>query len=375
MRACTFPCAGVTRGWPPVGTDKNSGADPRTHSDGGFYCEVTGFEGFEQEILRLRNANREHPETLEYLRWRYQVLPDAPPTRVFWLLTPDGERIGMGSAVFRPYWLERARTQIAVLGDISLDVPWRGRGLGLRLMRFMTGWLDEHFPGRAAFVIPTEAAQRSLTAAGWVTLGELVPHVYLLDTTRYVRALVRSGWLAAHIARPLRGIARLLARRHVPRGGVLRVTDNLEQSLLEFAAATPTAGGAVHDIGPETLRWRYAQHPHTRFSFATFSRAGQVRGLLVFAEDTLDQSYSIYDFAALSTADLRAMLALCILRGLAKPECNALRIQLGEHHPDAACFRGVGFIARHADTVFQVHSSDGTAERLVWHVTPGDKDT
>ena len=49
----------------------------------GFSCTVTGFGGFVQEILGLRNANREHPETLEYLSWRFQSSQDVPPVRVF----------------------------------------------------------------------------------------------------------------------------------------------------------------------------------------------------------------------------------------------------------------------------------------------------
>jgi GNAT superfamily N-acetyltransferase len=341
----------------------------------GFSCTVTGFEGFEQEILRLRNANRDHPETLDYLNWRYQSSPDAPPPRVFWLSAPDGERIGMGSAVFRPYWIEGVRVQIAVLGDISLGRQWRGRGLGLRLIRFMTAWLDEQFPHQPAFVIPTEPARRTLLKAGWVSRGTLVPHVYVLDGTHYVRMLFGSNWLASRIALPMRWVARSLAQLQVPRDGTLRLTKVLDDPLLEFARRLPASKGAVRDMGPESLRWRYAQHPHTRFSFGTFSRAGQLRGWLVFEDASLEQSCSIYDAAATSRADLRAMLALFILRGLNTMGLASLRIVFNEDHPWKSCLRGLGFIARRADTVFQVHSSDGTGEALAWCVTQGDKDT
>ena len=340
-----------------------------------FSCTATGFEGFEQEIPRLRNANRDHPETIEYLNWRYQSSPNAPRPRVFWLSSADGARIGMGSAVFRPYWIKGARVHTAVLGDISLDARWRGRGLGERLMRFMTAYLDEHFPGQPGIVIPTELARRALANAGWATLGTLVPHVYVLDGSRYVRALVRSEWLASRIAIPLRTLARALASVYVPRDGTLRLTEVLDPPLLEFARGLPAAEGAAHDLGPESLRWRYAQHPNTRFSFGAFSRAGKLRGLLVFEEATLDQTCSIYDIVARTPADLRAMLALFILRSLATPGLTSLRIHVNERHPGRACLRGLGFIARHPDNVFQVHSSDGTAEALGWCVTQGDKDT
>jgi len=340
-----------------------------------FSCTVTDFEGFEQEVLRLRNANRDHPETLEYLSWRYQSSQDAPPPRVFWLSSPEGERIGMGSAVFRPYWIAGVRAQIAVLGDISLDTTWRGRGLGLRLMRYMTTWLDEHFPNQPAFVIPTEPARRALLKAGWVTLGSLVPHVYVLDATHYATTLVRSEWLASRIAMPFRSVARSLARLHVPRDGTLRLTEEFDAPLLEFTRSLSAARGAVRDLGPESLLWRYAQHPHTRFRFAVFARACRLRGLLVYEDASLEQSRVIYDVVASSAADVRAMLALFILRGLDTPGLTSLRITMNARHPWVACLRVLGFIGRHPDTVFQVHSTDGVAESLTWSVTQGDKDT
>jgi len=344
-------------------------------ADDGFSWEVTGSAGLEQEILRLRNANRDHAETAEYLSWRYRSSPDAPAARVFWLLSPDGQRIGMASAVFRPYWIRGSRVLTAVIGDISLDARWRGRGLGERLLRFMTTHLDEHFPEQPAFVIPTEAARRALANIGWVTPGALVPHVYVFDATRYVRALVHSDWLAARIARQLRRLARLLARLHVPSDGTLQLQDTLEEPLLQFACRLAAPEGAVHDLGPESLRWRYAQHPRTRFSFGTFSRAGELRGFLIFEETTLERTCSIYDLVATTPADMRAMLALFILRGLATPDLTTLRMLLGESHPGRACLRRLGFIARAAEAVFQVHSRHGIAEGLTWCVTQGDKDT
>src|SRR5438874_1914163 len=230
--------------------------------DGGeFSCEVTGFHGYEQEILSLRNANRDEPETLAYLDWRYRRSADSPEPQVFWLLTPERQRIGMASVVFRPYWSNNTRVQTAVVGDISLDTRWRGRGLGQALLRFMTEYLDVHFPQQPAFVIPTEAARRALSKVGWVTSGTLV------------------------------------------------------------------------------------------------------------------QTWSIYDLAARTPAHLRAMLTLFVQRALAAPDLVTLRVTLDQRHPCRTHLRTLGFIARRHDAVFQVHSHSGTAERLAWCVTQGDKDT
>jgi GNAT superfamily N-acetyltransferase len=351
------------------------GVRVRVYDRGEFCCEVTGFRGYEEEILRLRNANRESPETLEYLDWRYRRSSDSPEPQVFWLLTSQRRRIGMASVVFRPYWINNVRVQTGVVGDISLDSAWRGRGLGQVLLRFMTEYLDEHFPQLPAFVIPTAAARGAFTNVGWVTSGALIPHVYVLDVTRYVRALVRSGWLATYIARGVRTLARIVTRLRAPRDGLLHLKSTPDEPLLEFARRLPPPGGAVRYLGPEALNWRYAQHPHTRFTFARFTSFDETRGLLVFEDSTLERTWSIYDVAAKTPADLRAMLTLFVERALSVPDLVALRVTLSERHPCRTHLRRLGFIARRPDAVFQVHARCSASERLAWFVTHGDKDT
>jgi GNAT superfamily N-acetyltransferase len=342
-----------------------------------FSCEVSGIAGHESEVLRLRNENRDRPETLEYLAWRYQHLPDAPQPLVFWLVsTADGRRIGMAAALFRPYWIDGKRVQVAVVGDISLAAPWRGRGLGQVLLRFMTEHLERHFPEQPAFVIPTEAARRALAACGWVQAGSLIPYVFVLDPTHYVRPFLRSERLAQLAARPLRALARAAARLRGPRdGSLLRIHDSPDEAVREFAARLPPAGGAVHDLGPESLGWRYARHPRTHFQYATLARAGETRGLLIFANSTVERSIWIYDLSAPTRAEMTALLSLFLQHALSMPDAANVRVTLAAQHPCRAQLRWLGFIARPPDAVFQVHSRSGLAERVSWLVTPGDKDT
>jgi len=173
----------------------------------------------------------------------------------------------------------------------------------------------------------------------------------------------------------MRALARIVTRLRTPRDGSLHLKDTLDESLLEFARRLPPPDDAVHDLGPESLNWRYAQHPHTRFIFARFARSDETRGLLVFEDSTLEHTWSIYDLAAKTPADLRAMLTLFVQHALSEPDLVALRMTVDERHPCRTHLRRLGFIARRPDAVFQVHSRSGMAERLVWCVTQGDKDT
>lgn len=339
-----------------------------------FSCEVTGFADLESEILRLRNANRERHETLEYLEWRYRSTADAPEPIVFWLRRAGGERIGMASVIFRPYVINQLRVMTAVVGDISLDLRWRRRGLGRRLLQYMTEHLDTHYPQQPAFVIPTEAARRVLTSLGWVTRGRLVPYVYVLDAERYLRTLLPGESLARHVAGWLATAIRTVARWRAPLDGALFFNDARDSSTFDLACALPGHEGAGREVSPASLKWRYAEHPHARFACGRFYRGGELRGFVILEDDALSRSCSIYDLASKTTVDARDILALCILRGLSSG-LSSLRMILDERHPLRACLRGLGFIARRTDSVFQVHSRTGVAESSEWFVTQGDKDT
>ena len=103
----------------------------------------------------------------------------------------------MAAAIFRPYHLDGVRTPVAVIGDISVDARYRGRGLGQMLLRYMTDFLDAHFPAGLALVIPTDSARRALARVGWSTAGELASNVYVLDAAPYLQRILRFRPLAS----------------------------------------------------------------------------------------------------------------------------------------------------------------------------------
>ncbi len=337
-------------------------------------CTVTAFAGSESQILRLRNANRERPETLEYLRWRYESLPDCPKSCVFWLWS-GAECIGMASAIFRPYYLDGRREPVAVIGDISLDARWRGRGLGRTLLRFMTTHLEQHYPDHAALVIPTESARRALEACGWRMAGTLSPLVYVLDPATYLQPLVRSAALARALGASIRSCVKGWVSRYAPRRGSLHLSDSLPGLPDAHAGQKAPPGIAIRDRSAWLLEWRYARHPHTRFTFASLQDGGAVKALLVFEDCTLDGSCTIYDLLSETAEDLRGLVALFILHALRSGRFTTLRAALDAHHPASSCLRRLGFVGRPDDAVFQVHSASGVAEGLQWRISQGDKDT
>ena len=70
--------------------------------------------------------------------------------------------------------------------------------------------------------------------------------------------------------------------------------------------------------------------------------------------------------------DLRAMLALFVLRSLATPGLVTLRVLLDERHPGRAQLRRLGFIARARMRCSRCGMV--SAPQAAWHITQGDKD-
>jgi GNAT superfamily N-acetyltransferase len=336
-------------------------------------CTATAFQGFEAEILRLRNSNREHGETLDYLKWRYQSTAGAPDPRVYWLLDAAERPIGMASAIFRPYSINATAGYVAVIGDISIDKEWRGRGLGRTLLQFMTTELDREHAGHPGLVIPTETARRTLARVGWATAGSLAPLIYVLEPSPYLQPFVRSERVARGLARAVQSGTRFLARAFASREGSLAIADS-PRTTRAFLLGQQTPPGVVQRIlSPETLEWRYTQHPRAKFQFVTYVRSGSTNGLLVFEE--LERSCTIYDLVACSARDLRDMLAHFILDILSRSRVISVRLLLDDRHPARDCLRVLGFVPRPAEAAFQVHWLAGDAQSLQWRISQGDKDT
>lgn len=337
-------------------------------------CLVTDYAGNEQEVLRLRNANRDKPETKEYVDWRYQKALGAPAPKVFWLLSVSGERVGMASLIFRPYTCNGKPIHVAVLGDISVVQSLRGRGLGQRLLRFTTDYLNQHCTDNHGFVIPTEAARRSLAAVGWTAGGDLIPHVLAIDPTPQLRPMLRSAWLTHRAGNIYRRFVRLLWRRHLVEGATLQFVSDPDESLGELWKSSPKDGRVMRDLGVQSLIWRYSTHPHTNFTFAKLMLGGELRAYMVLTVDEQSRACSIYDLLAKSTADLCCLLALYAIGAMERRDVSTLRISVDGKHPYRRSIRQLGFVSRSPGAPFQCHPHGAMAARTPWTITSGDKD-
>lgn len=345
-------------------------------ASGGYKLMLTSYTGHEDQILRLRNANRGTVQSREYLDWRYHSLPGLPAPRIAWLLSGSGEAVGMAAAIFRSFWIDGVVSNVAVVGDISLDQRLRGQGLGQTLLAGLTRELEQGAAGGRALVIPNDAARRSLDGLGWRRAGQLVPHVCPVDPAMSLTRRGRNAALAAALGAPLRGALSLAARIHARKGVAIRLTDNFDESFDHLWARLPKSGLILSDRASATLTWRYHDHPTRRFKVARFMRDAELRGYVVFEIAQPESEWSIQDIVVAEPRDLACMLALLILHSLDGGGVSAIRLSLSDDHPYSRRLWRLGFVPRAPQGAFQVLEATppGTRFKGSWCLTQGDKD-
>jgi GNAT superfamily N-acetyltransferase len=335
-----------------------------------FSCVVTGYRGHEEDLLRLRNSNRDTAVTREYMDWRYAQDSDAPAPKLVWLIAPDGQRVGVAAAVYRSYWRDGVHQHVAVLGDISLDPMWRGRGLGQLLLKKMTEALAAE--GHVALVLPTEAARKSLNAIGWSTLGELIPRVLLTDVTGRLRRVVRSEWLAARLGLLFKAVTKARLKRQVDPGCRLELSRQFDASFDDLWREFPRKTRVLRDLAAHTLEWRYARHPSTTFEVARLMRGDRLVAYLVFNLAPHYATCFVYDLIASTDADARCLLALFATHCMALEKQDVIRIVLDDKHPHVPALRALGFMRREQRVPLQVYPATASAD--AWSLSLGDKD-
>lgn len=342
-----------------------------------FAFSVTGYRGFEDEILRLRNSNRPVPQGRAYLDWRYGCGADTIESKIFWVTTASGERIGMASLICRSYWVDGEASQFAVLGDISLEVAARGKGLGIRLLGFVTEHVKAEMPNaKLAFVIPNELAHRSLALVGWKTVGKFVSHVFIADCTEHLAKRIPfrrpAKLLARIVAKPLAWLLSL----HFDPEFTIEVVNEIDESLGDLWANFSKREMIIRDMAFPSMCWRYASHPNIEFKVAKLLKSTRLFGYVIFAIATEERACQVYDLLVLDQKRLNCMLALFLRYCVQGQEISTVRLLLNDSHPYRKRLSALGFIPRRTQGEFQVYSSSEGAydEFSGWRLTMGDKD-
>lgn len=340
-----------------------------------YVFSVTSYAGFENEILGMRNANRNVVQTRKYLDWRYAKFLDAPDPLVFWIKSLSGETFGIASLIFRPFWVGNKSVYVAVLGDIALDVKLRGQGLGRRLMQYIKQYLQRNSPEQLAFVIPNNAAQKSLIAANWNKGGELIPYVLLYDPGKKLSRILKNELLAKLVTLPITILVTAAVRLRIKKGCEIQFIDNVDDSFDKLWTEISKENLVISDRGHMYLKWRYLAHPHEIFRIVKLTHGEDLAGYLIWKVSPAEKTCVIYDVLARNKKDLLCMLSLFILKIIQSDDIGTFRIVLNDSHPFRNALWKLGFIKRKAQGSFYVHwPTEFLRSNLNWCLSQGDKD-
>lgn len=340
---------------------------------------TSDYEGFEDEVIRLRNCNRPDPKTRADMDWRYKGEKSPFSPAIFWVHAADGTRVGMAGLIFRSYWVNNYQYYFAVIGDISLDKEFRGKGISSRLFQFMNLYIESR-DIYCSIVIPNYAVQKSLSSVGWKVQGAFVAQVYLIDPTERIYGFLNNRLFANLLGYLFQFFSGLMLWFISSRKLKICLTDRVGESFDSFWQSISKESFIMRDRSAASLRWRYQNHPEKKFSVATFLEGDCFVGYVIYTISEESKICSIYDFVVQREEIIRPVIALFIREIGTKNRVNTVRITLNQDHPYFKALRRMGFFCRRDEVVkeivYQIYTPlwSSFPSAYTWVLTIGDKD-
>lgn len=333
------------------------------------------YQGFEQELVSLRNRNRKEYKNQAYLDWRYQRQKPLAPI-IFKLVNAARQSIGMVGVVFKPYLVDGEKRPCAVVGDVSVDWEYRGQGLATRLIKEVNVFLQrEKIPW--ALVIPTPAAQKVFAACGWQTKGRLIPHVLPIDAATIKFSQLGNQMLVALLSRAARAALTAWVNLFSSRAITVQEPESFDDIFDSFFKKVDMNRIVMQERGTEILQWRYQSYPEkSKFTIHTFFRQQEFIGYIITSTSQDGRHCIIYDLLFINPKAARAAMAVFAGMALRQRTWQSIRVLLNDSHPYIRGLRMLGFVPRHKDTsVFQTFSTGPRVSgEYRWFLTAGDKD-
>ncbi len=342
-----------------------------------FSFFITPYQGFEDEVLRIRNRNRSIPRTRSYIDWRYLGQNSQSPPEIFWIKASTGAFIGMAALVYRPYWLGNKKYELMVFGDISLDREYRGTGLADKFFLFIQEQIKKK-TSPCAFVIPNIAARKLLGRCGWQEKERLVHHVLLLNPKKKIQELVKIEIVSCMLNKLYLFFLKIKFRAARTDGLALNIVSGFSEEFDAFWESFKKNNICIRDRSCRSLQWRYRDHPDSEsFSIATCHLSGNFIAYLVYSVNTEAKTLTVYDLMVMEAKHTCGFIKLFIDFVKENIQVDSIRIVLNEGHPYCSYLKKIGFSARKGGQSIQIlvpNRAEASLNGYRWALTAGDKD-
>lgn len=344
-------------------------------------CFATDYAQGGGDLLSIRNANREMRRDETYLNWRYSMRPAHSKPIIVFAENDTREKIGCLSLIPHEYVVDGKPCSIGVLGDISVDKAWRGRGV--------TGAMLDHLMQQDAIhglageiVLPNESAERPLRRTGWQPVSKLERYVKLVDVReRFQRNHKTHWWLNTALGwiNQLLRLTSLETYLQEPSGFHGEAVSGFDERFDRLWNRLEKKGMIIGCRNREYLTWRYSKHPVVTYQIYTVTCQKELYGYIIF--HITDRHCSIDDILCLDQTSC-ARYCLASFLNFIRKNSMAFSIDIKTNHNDLlhvplALF---GFIKRPGHLTLMV-SGNGAADRPAaftngakWYLTSSDKD-
>jgi cellulose synthase/poly-beta-1,6-N-acetylglucosamine synthase-like glycosyltransferase len=336
---------------------------------------VTGYCGCEEEILTVRNRNRKTPQTRADMDWRYQGERTGRAPLVFWLRDENGGLLATGALIFRSYLVDGQERLFAVLGDISVEQPHRGKGLSKELYHRINAYIAaQDFD--CAFVMPVKLAEKGLAATGWRTIGDLAPFVIVTNPIEKFTRILKLKPAAKVISFLARTFTRTLVAASLRANISMRETGEFDDEFETFWQRFPKAGRILRTRSRQILDWRFRQHPGARYSIHKFHAGGNFVGYIVSRVAVSTGICFIEDFLVAEPDLVQPCMASFLKQAFTDDRIRTVRIILINPSSYVPMLKRLGFVKRSPVTAFQIYNPRVPliADAAAWFIMAGDKD-
>jgi len=333
------------------------------------------------DLLSFRNANRETPRDETYLGWRYERRPNTLKPIIVFSANGTGRKIGCLSVTPHDYAIGSHTCSIGILGDISVDKDWRGKGIAEGMINYLNG-LHAFQNLAAGVVLPNEAAARSLSKCGWQTVTKLRRYVKILNVEATLEGWFGETWLTTRLAAlPNYFLQACSAENSLEPSPdyTWKSTDVLDRRLDRLWDECGKSGNVIGIRDHDHLTWRYLSHPLEKYRAFLLLKRSQLCGYVMF--HVSEGRCHIDDWLCRDGNSCYVHLLSYFTKYIRKdPAVSSISILINEQHAVRSALRKLGFIKRpdYLRCMVKPHpalsGSDATLNPAAWFLTAGDKD-
>lgn len=308
-------------------------------------------------------------KTIEYFTWKHVRSPFGPSTGLVAISVPNGDVVAT-----RPLMQWRLYSAGVCIGafrpvDTVTDPAWRGKGLFSQLTLAAVEQLSSDSPGGVIFNTPNANSLPGYLKIGWREVCQLDLCVRPGSCLAWIRAVCRHWW-----SRGQSGQSKVVEAIQCEDMSVA-----FRERVLEFCSRRDSARNrhGLRTVRSEDyLRWRYLEHPNTRYTFVISRHAEEILSVLVVHRVHRRGVSGFFIDEMFCAKDDRGSYGRALAELIRDQPSTFFAAHAHQASAERSALRSLGFITvkRVPVVARQLSGADRAVELRSWDLSLGDLD-